>query len=157
MVRMHLAKYFRQRRLEMGLSVAEVVRRLGYTNVSKGIRRIEAFEEAGYVDSTLLTRLAAVLEIDKKTLNRLAYKDYRDWFAIVNPPVAPCLFRRVLFGGGVVHLPRQLKSNEAREQFAADFARRCDMDVCLMLSPRVKIWFTHDGSLLEIIEEVPGD
>ena len=36
MVRMHLAKYFRQRRLEMGLSVAEVVRMLGYKKISKG-------------------------------------------------------------------------------------------------------------------------
>jgi transcriptional regulator with XRE-family HTH domain len=157
MVRMHLATYFRQRRLEMGWSVAEVVRRLGYKNISKGMRRVAAFEQAGYIDSALLTKLAAVLEIDRKTLNRLAYQDYRYWFAVVNPPITPCVFRRILFGGGVVYLPSELKTHEAREQFAADFARRCNTDVCLMISPRVKIWFAHDGSLLEIVEEVPHD
>jgi hypothetical protein len=44
---MHLAEHFKRRRQEMGLSMAQLARTVGYRNVSKGVRRIAAFEEAG--------------------------------------------------------------------------------------------------------------
>ena len=157
MVRMHLAEYFKQKRLEMGLSVADVVKMLGYKNISKGMRRINAFEEAGFIHAVLLAKLAKVLGIDDRTVNLIVFKDYKSWLVLMNMPIVPRLFRRALYGGGVVEVPRRFQSAETSERYASHFAMRCGTDVCLMMCPRVKLWFGSDGSLLEIIEEVPDD
>ena len=157
MVLMLTAEYFKERRLERGLSVEEVARRLGCKRLHKAVRRVKAFEEAGYVRAALLGRLATVLGIDETTLNRLAFDDYRYWFALMNFPVVPCLLRRQARRGGAVRLPKRLKTNEAREKFAADYARRHRTDVCLTVSARVDIWFSKDGTIREIVEEIPDD
>ena len=130
---------------------------VGYTNISKGIRRVEYFERSGYAHPDLLTKLAAVYGIDEATVQRLYYEDYRDWFAAMNKPIEPCMVRRMLFGGGVRRIPKELKTVEEMEKYAADFAKKCGMDVCLILSHRIKIWFSKDGSVHEIIEAAPGD
>ena len=75
----------------------------------------------------------------------------------MNFPVVPCLLRRQARRGGAVRLPKRLKTNEAREKFAADYARRHRTDVCLTASARVEIWFAKDGTIREIVEEVPDD
>ena len=85
----HLGEHFRKRRLEKGFSLTQVARMAGYTNIPKGIRRIETFEQSGYVYPDLVTKLATALDIDAATLQRLYYEDYRDWFAAMNKPVAP--------------------------------------------------------------------
>jgi len=153
----HLGEHFKKRRLEKGLSLPQIARMAGYTNIAKGIRRIEAFEQSGYVYPDLVTKLATALDIDAATVQRLYYEDYREWFAVMNKPVEPCMVRRMLLGGGVRRIPKELTTVEEMEDYAADFAKKCGMDVCLIFSPRIKIWFSKDGSVQEIIEAVPGE
>ena len=101
----HFAEYCQKKRLEKGLSLAQVAKMVGYTNIAKGIRRVEYFERSGYAHPDLLAKLAAAYAIDEATVQRLYYEDYRDWFAAMNKPVEPCLVRRMLFGGGVRRIP----------------------------------------------------
>ena len=89
MVLMLTAEYFKERRLERGLSVEEVAERLGCKRLRKAVRRVKAFEDAGYVRAALLGRLATVLGIDETTLNRLAFDDYRYWFRAHELPRRP--------------------------------------------------------------------
>ena len=69
----------------------------------------------------------------------------------------PYMVRRILFGGGVRAAARETRrSVQATEKYASDFARKCGTDVCLIVSRRMRVWFDKDGSLKEVIEEVPG-
>ena len=40
----HLSDHLKQRRMEKGLTVRQVAKMVGYTNLSKGVRRIDTFE-----------------------------------------------------------------------------------------------------------------
>jgi len=153
----HLAEHFKQRRMEKGLRLADIAQMVGYTNISRGVRRIEAFERSGRVHPELLAKLVKAVDIDQATVNRLAYADYQNWFAAVSKPGTPYMVRRILFGGGVRRLPAKLKTTEAMEKYAANFARKCGTDVCLIVSLRIKVWFSKDGSLKEVVEKVPGE
>ena len=151
----HLSEHFKQRRLKKKLRLADLAKAVGYRNVVRGIRRIDTFEQTGVAHSDLLAKLAAALDVDRTTVTRLAYEDYRDWFAAVSKPGTPCVISRIPFGGGR-QLPEKLKTAEAREKYAANFARKCGMEMCLMVNRRIKVWFSSDGSFKEVVEEVPG-
>jgi len=148
--------YFKRRRLERGLTVPQLARMIGYQNVSRGIRRIMAFEETGHAHPKLLMKLTNALDIDQATVARLAYADWCERFKAMNQPIEPYLVRRLLYGGGTRLVPRHLHSTEAIERYAAHFAKRCGTEVCLILSQRVRMWFNPDGTLKEVIEQVPG-
>ena len=152
----HLSDHFKQRRTAKGMSAAALAKMVGYANVSRGVRRIDTFERTGVAHPDLLTKLAAALDVDQATFTKLAYEDYRDWYAAVNKPGTPYMVRRILFGGGVRRLPEKLKTVEAMEAYASDFAWKWGTDVCLILNQRIKVWFSSDGSFKEVIEETPG-
>lgn len=151
----HLAEHFGKRRRERELKLVQVARMVGYSNVAKGIRRIEAFEQKGRITPDLLTKLAAALEIDQSTVNHLSYADYREWLSRINKPIRPYLIRRLLFRRGPRAVPERITSVEGMEQYAIRLAKRWQMDMCLVMSHRVRIWFSSDGSIGEVIEEVP--
>jgi hypothetical protein len=138
------------------LSFTQTAKLAGYTNMNKGIRRIEDFERTGNYSNDLLARLAAALKIRQAIVQRLYHADYRDWLTAMNKPVKPYMVRRMLFGGGVRYVPEELTTMEEIENAAADFARQTKMEVCLILSHRIKMWFASDGSVKEVIEAVPG-
>ena len=77
----HLSKFFRERRLEKGLSLGQVARLLGYTNLSRGANRIQSLERGDKVRPDFLGRLAEVLEVGPDEIRQRAYLDYKDWLA----------------------------------------------------------------------------
>ena len=151
----HLAEHFGKRRRERELKLVQVARMVGYSNVAKGIRRIEAFERTGRITPDLLAKLATALEIDRPTVNLLFHEDYREWLHRINKPIRPYLVRRMLFSGGPLAVPSGIMSIEAMEEYAAALAERWQMDVCLVMSHRIQIWFSSDGSIREVVEQVP--
>ena len=152
----HLARYFHVRRLEKGLRLGQVARMLGYRNLTKGSRLVQNFERTGKIDIRLLEKLAAALEIDGKTQSRLVYEDYKEWFAGRDRSVAPYLLRKMFRGTGEpIPVPEEMRTVEEMEGYAAEVARRCGMETCLILSERITIWFFADGSLKEVVEAVP--
>jgi transcriptional regulator with XRE-family HTH domain len=150
----HLAEYFKERRIAKGLRLGQVAKLVGYTNLSKGARRIDTFERSGEIAADLLVKLAAALEIDRETVNGLCREDYRKWISI-NQPIVPYLVLRLLHGGPI-RLPEEVGSVEAMEQYAIAVAKARHVDVGLVLSYRILIWFAGDGSIREVVELVPG-
>jgi len=71
----NLGNYFRQQRIEQGVPLQELARKVGYKNVSKGANRIVAFEKAGMVKDELLINLAEVLGIDLPKIEELMDQD----------------------------------------------------------------------------------
>ena len=149
----HVAKYFQKQRLEMHLSLAQLAKMVGYANISKGYRKIDFFERHGQCHPMLFAKLAAALGIDERTRSQLAYEDYKDWLASPANPPTPYLLRSPI--RGCLGVPEELKTVEEMEKYAADYARNCGTEVCLVLTNRIWLRFFSDGSLKEIIEAVP--
>ncbi len=149
----HVARHFQRRRVETSLSLSQLARMIGYTNVSKGYRKIDVFERTGHVHPVLLDKLAAALGIDRRTRSRLAYEDYKQWLAATGNPPTPYMIQRPY--RGCIALPEGLKTVEEMEQYAADYARRHGAAVTLVLGNRIRVTFAEDGSLNEITEALP--
>src|SRR4051812_17093587 len=59
----HFSVLFRRRRVERGLTTAQLARLLGYRNVTRGCNRIRKFEAGGKVAPDLLSKLAEALGV----------------------------------------------------------------------------------------------
>ena len=149
----HVAAHFRKRRLEMHLSLAQLARIVGYANISKGVRKIDTLERKGECHPILFAKLMAALGIDERTRSRLAYEDYKEWLATPANPPTPYMLRSPI--RGCLGVPEELKTVEEMERYAADYARRGGWSVCLVLDNRIRMLFSPDGSLKEIVEVVP--
>ena len=78
-----------------GLSQVDLVRRLGYANLSKGIRRLSTLEEHGRASPNFLRKIVANLGLEMATLKTAYQQDqwdraeaYEDW---LDEPVIPTL------------------------------------------------------------------
>jgi transcriptional regulator with XRE-family HTH domain len=142
----HLGNFFRDRRIEKGLAFGQLARLLGYTNLSGGCNRIQAFERGGKVRPDLLGKLAEVLEVSPDQIRQHAAEDYKDWLAWASEPVRPHVVVRLLAAVYQrVELPDDALGPEAAEAVAAVVARERKLKVCLVLSRRVSIWFDTGG------------
>ena len=74
----------------------------------------------------------------------------------MNKPVEPYLLRRILFGGGILKVPEHPALCSGCGKVRLGLRRVNGTEVCLVLSRRMRVWFAKDGSLKEVIEEVPG-
>lgn len=137
----HLGNYFRDLRCELGLSLGQLARLVGYRNVSKGANKICRFERDGVVTEELLANLAEALSIDLLIVEGLMEQDrqerFLEWEAWVNEPVPMFLIVRHM---PAVYarkpLPASITTHEQAEAFACNYAREHRMKVCLALSRR---------------------
>jgi len=156
----HLSKFFRQRRLDLGLRLPDVARRCGYQNLSKGSNKIDRFENTGEVHPALYVKLVAALGIDQETCDRLNEEDRRqarrEWLEYINEPVEPTLVFRALPGAYFgKDLPEGCDTIEEMEAFASDFARRSGKLVWLMVSRKLTIRFGTAGEKISVEEATP--
>lgn len=142
----HLGVFFRKRRVERKLALGQLARDLGYTNLSRGANRIQAFEGGGKIMPDLLAKLAEVLEIDPDEIRQRVAEDYRDWLAWANAPVRPSVVVRIMAAVYQrVELPEEALEPEAAGAFASQLALERKSRVCLVLSRRVSVWFDATG------------
>jgi hypothetical protein len=67
-----IAEFVERRRREIDLGKADVVRRCGYRNLSKGLRRLDALyagEFEGAAPAAIIRRLPEALEVDQETVD----------------------------------------------------------------------------------------
>lgn len=154
----HLAEYFRNERLKKKLRLGQVARMVGYKNVSKGSRRVETFEQTGHVRRELLDKLATALGIDAATVNSLVEEDRLVWQAWASTPIRPYIVVRAMATVYCpVRIPDDVRSVEEAEEYAAGVARQKRMQVCLVLSRRLSVWFAADGTIEQVTEGVADD
>ena len=156
----HLSRHFRQRRLDLGLRLPDVARRCGYQNIAKGCNRIDRFEKSGEIHPQLYIKLAAALEIDPATCDRLNELDKqqarKEWLEFINEPIEPHIVFRaipgVFFGKD---LPDNCATVEEMEAFASEFARKYHKMVWLILSRKLTIRYNDDGTKRSVDEATP--
>jgi hypothetical protein len=69
-----IAEFVERRRREIGLGKADVVRRCGYRNLSKGLRRLDALyagDVEGVAPAAIIRRLSEALKVDQETVDAI--------------------------------------------------------------------------------------
>lgn len=151
----YLSRYFLRRRQELRITLGDLARRCGYTNISKGANRINRFEERGEIAPPLLASLVTTLEITCADIERCLTQDCADWERWAKEPIVPYLVVKMIPGVySWKSIPLGLKSNRQNiEQFASDFAKSHSMAVCLVLSRKLHVWFDGNGTMTDLTED----
>jgi hypothetical protein len=158
----NLSRHFQQKRLEKGLKPGELARLAGCANIQKNGSRIRCFELSGNVGQELFEKIAAVLEIDAATIERLVEQDrkefFDEWLAWVNQPIQPYLVIRIIAAiYGSRPVPSEITTREEAETWAGAVASEIKKRCCLVWSRRISCWFGEDGTLAQRTEAVPGE
>lgn len=150
MVTNYMGEWFWGRRGERQWPLAEVARRMGYKNVSKGCRKVLAFEREGVADGDFLHRLAAVLEISEGVVvyltrqDRLAY--LRAWDEWSDQPTPIRVVMRAVPGFMVeMAVPDDVTTPELAVAFGQEVAARHHAKVFAVLSRRESVGITEAG------------
>jgi transcriptional regulator with XRE-family HTH domain len=156
----YLGSYFREQRLQQGLSLGQLARLIGYCNVSKGANKIVSFEREGVISEELLARLAEALAIDFATVETLIDQDrqeyLQEWEMWVIEPVPMQLIAKIIPAVYArVQLPETVTTREQGEAFACAYAKEHRRQVCLAVSRRLSIWIDKEGQVYARTEARP--
>lgn len=95
-----LAEYCRAQRFGQHLSLGDLARKVGATNISKVAGRISSFEQGGDITEDLLHRIVTALGIDQAVVEDLQRADQEDferrWNAWADEPIRPHLVARLI-------------------------------------------------------------
>lgn len=158
-----LSRHFKDRRLALGLRPGDVARRIGYRSIVGAANKICQFEQTGNLHAELFAKLAAVLDIDSPTIERLVEEDRRatfeEWTKWANMPIRPHLVIKLIPAiFGINEIPEAiLDDRRAMEFFAAELARRAKKRIWLVLSRRLSIVFDEQGNRIRVEEAAPGE
>lgn len=161
-MRSRLAKHFQRTRKELGLSLPQLARLLGYQNITKGCNKIQKFEQRGEVHVDLLRKLADLLGVNEATIETLVEHDHREfvaqWNEWANEPIQPYMVVR-LMPAAYLHkdLPVDVTTVDEAETFAAETARHWSKKVCLVWTRRISIWIDESGNMTGRKEALPGE
>jgi hypothetical protein len=156
MIARHWSDHLRSQRLAPGISLGELARRIGYSNVAKGARRIETFENRGIAKpKDLPLRIAEALGVNDDELRQIAWLDYLAWHRWLNEPVPMKLVVRMM---PAIYcrecLPEEITPEQA-EKFAARVAKERRRQVCLVVSRRLSVYFDQQGEVIARNEAPP--
>lgn len=148
----NLSNHFLEQRHRQGLSLGKLARLIGYTNVNKGSRHIQAFEREGRIRSKLLGKLIVALHIDPAVARSLIEKDDQEhqeaWERWVNEPVPMVLVVRWMAAVyGQKAIPPEITTQAEAEVYASRFAKENGQRVCLVVSRKVSVYFGADGEI----------
>jgi hypothetical protein len=158
----HLPRYFEQRRLTRGLRPSQLAQLAGCTNILKNGNRVRQFELTGNISPELFHKIAAALQVDPATIDRLVEQDRREffekWLQWVNEPIKPHLVVRLI---AAVYsqraVPPEITTIAEAEAWASAVARQEHKRCCLVWSRRISCWFNEDGTLIGSTEAMPDE
>ncbi|MBN9519773.1 helix-turn-helix domain-containing protein [bacterium] len=156
----YVGEWFSGIRGERGWSLAEVARRLGYTNISKCANKVLRLEREGVADDHFVRRLAAVLGISDGVVaylcraDRLAYE--RAWREWADQPVPVRVVVRAV-PGFMVELAVTVDVTRPEEvvAFGRAYAARHHKKVFVVLSRRRTVGITESGEIDGTFEATP--
>jgi hypothetical protein len=152
MMATNLAQYIKQERVKQGINYAKLSRKMGYTNVNKGIRRVVDLEREGKVNNEVLEKVVDVLKLDKTHIDQLIHqdKDYqqREFEKWANTPIKWHLIIRWMPAVYCEReIPGYIKTEEEAIEYAVSVAKECSSMVWLVLSRKENIHIDKDGNV----------
>jgi hypothetical protein len=158
----HLGQYLKARREALGLGRGEVVRRLGYTNLSRGSRRLSDLEEGRWANRDFLRRLTGVLRVGPQVVQGLIDRDRQEyvdaWNRWADEPVPIQAVVRCLpgFMAGL-QVPDGVTTPEQALTWAVETAKRVAKKVIVVASRRVCYTIHEDGRVDGPLVATPDD
>jgi len=148
----NLAQYIKQERVKQGLNYAELSRKMGYTNINRGMRRIIDLEREGIVSSTLLKKVVEDLKLDAGYIDSLTMKDseaykaeYEKW---LNDPVKMYYTIRVMPTIYLSYdLPSDIKTEDEAIAYVSDVAKNKKCLAWLNLNRREIVFIDKSGEV----------
>jgi len=151
-------QYLAAERQARHLTLGQLARAIGYTNVSKGARRIQALERDSVTVPDLLDRVVAALGLDPAHVHALVAEDRRAyaeaWERWASEPIAPELrFRPFAALWCGTALPKGL-THDAAIAYARQRAVTTGLTHVLVWSRKEEVWCYPDGTTGTGIMEV---
>lgn len=116
----------RERRKALNLSQKELAERMGYKNLSRGIRKINAIED-GEIIPEVLKKMMTCLGVTEKARQRCQKKEaaYIQEMIKKFPPFKPVLICRYMACVySEIRIPENINSESEMLEFAKDFAKK---------------------------------
>jgi transcriptional regulator with XRE-family HTH domain len=151
-VKSYLRSYLKSERLKHKLDTAQLAEKIGYRNITKGMRRILDLEREGIAPPSLLKKVVDVLELDAGYIDSLIRKDreayeaeYERW---VNEPIKmyytirmmPTIYLRY-------DLPTNIKTEDEAIYYVSDIAKKKKCLAWLNLSRREIVFIDKLGEV----------
>ncbi len=158
----NLSNHFWQRRLQLGLRLADMAKLLGYRSLIGAANKIVRFEQTGDVDSRFLRQLTTVLGIEKATIKSLVEKDRQElvqrWSEWANQRIMPHLIAEIVPGYFMVHyFPEEVTTPEEMENHASGLANELHQKLWLVFSRKLTVYFNESGYKRAVQEAAPGE
>ena len=138
-----LGKLLEKRRKEQGLSKKEMVLKLGYLNINRGIRRVNAIEN-GEVIREVTVKMMRILGVTQEEM-ATCEKKQAEWIDSL-PPIKPYIVVRII---PAIYLnadvPQHLTEEEMVE-YAIALSKRQNRYVCLQYARAKRYWINPNGS-----------
>jgi len=139
-------KFIKAKREALSLSQKELALKMGYTNLSKGIRKIRE-TESGAIIPKFIEKIMEVLEITEK--DRKKCREEEELFISEKikllSPFKPFLIVRYL---PVVYVRREVPENLETDELikrAEEFTEKTGLYTCLNLNYNLRYWFYGKG------------
>jgi transcriptional regulator with XRE-family HTH domain len=148
----HLGDYLKARREQLGLRRSEVVRRLGYANLSRGARRLCDVEEGRWVNLDFLRRLMGLLQIEPQVVKELVERDRQEYVAAwekwADEPIPMQAVVRCIPGFmASTKMPDDVTTPEHAIAWAVSTAQRIHKKIIVVASRRVSYTIHEDGKV----------
>ncbi|MGI6444200.1 MAG: helix-turn-helix domain-containing protein [Candidatus Ozemobacteraceae bacterium] len=146
----------KDRRIAMGLSPKQLAEKLGYTNIVKGIRRINVAEEGGARDNKLqeIMAILGVTEADRSQCRIEQEKQILEKIKTL-PKFKPVLVYRIMACiYAEAKIPEELTTEEQLKEFAGNFARERKFKAWLKLDYNITYFINTDGKVSEPIRSI---
>jgi hypothetical protein len=156
----HLGEFVNARRLELDLSRSETVRKLGYTNLNRGCRRLCDVEGGLWINEDFLMRLTTLLGIEPRVIQELIDRDRQEyvaeWEKWADEPVPISVVMRAIPGFMVgVTVPADVKTPDETIAFAQGLAARLGKKVFVVLSRRETVGINEQGEITGRFKATP--
>jgi len=142
-------KFVEKRRKEMDLSRKDLAKLCGYSNLTKGIRRIKTIEEGQWL-KPLVLKVIDVLTITETEVKKCQEAEavYIQNYIAGLPPFKPVLIHRILPGFYRRISPGNNINEEKMLQNAIALAKKLNAKMCLQCDYNRRYWIVPNGTYI---------
>lgn len=139
-------KLLEKRRKEKGLTKKELAIKLGYSNITKGIRRVDSIEDGDLIEPVVskVIKLLKITQEEKAECEKQMAKKVREYIDSLSP-LKPCIVFRAIPGVYIrKDVPQHLSEKEMVE-YAETLSKEMNKHLCLNYAHEKRYWINQKG------------
>jgi transcriptional regulator with XRE-family HTH domain len=141
----YLGKLLADKRKEKGISKGQLAKNIGYSNISKGARKINELENGKMIEQ-VFNSITDSLNIPNDEIRQAIDRDKTEFDKWLNEPVHMKLVLRLMPAVYAnQELPEDIKTEAQAKEYAERLAKRTKRKACLVLNRRWSYWISESG------------